>query len=117
MSSAEIFSDIDKKLLNKFKTFHLENPDVYKMFKQYALKIKATGRSKYSAWTIINVIRWEHDVRSTGDVFKINNDYIALYARLLIYHDGTFEEFFELRTMKKSDRRSSDEERYRKRSI
>jgi hypothetical protein len=109
-----IFDNIDKKLLEKFKRFHLENPGIYKEFRFKAYQIKATNRKKYSGWTIINSIRWDHDVSSTGDVFKINNDFIALYVRLLIYHDPSFSNFFELRTMKESNRLSSDNEKYRR---
>lgn len=108
-----MFQDIDKDLLAKFKAFHLDNPHVYKKFKEYAFKIKKTGRKKYSAVTLINVIRWEHDTETTGDVFKINNDFIALYARLLIHHYPEFDNFFELRKMKAFNRRKSTDERYR----
>lgn len=114
---AEIFEDIDKNLLAKFKTYHLENPHVFREFKINAEKMKKTGRKKYSAWTIVNKIRWDHDLKTLGEPFKINNDYIALFARLLIYQDPTYRDFFELRTMKKYDRRDSGEERYRKRDL
>jgi len=114
MGAKDIFDNIDKKLLAKFKTFHADNPDVYRQFKQMARKMKTKGYSKYSAVTIIHTIRWERDLESNGKIFKINNDFIALYARLLIYHVPTFEGFFELRTMKPFDRRESSEEKYRK---
>jgi hypothetical protein len=109
-----IFREIDKDLLKKFKQYHLDNPHVYRKFKEYSSKMRASGVDRYSGWVIINVIRWEHDLATQGDVFKINNDFIALYVRLLIYHDRTFASFFEMRKMKESDRRSSGEERYRK---
>lgn len=109
-----IFDNIDKNLLIKFKKYHLENPKVYEEFKSNAFEMRKTGKSKYSAWTIINKIRWDHDIKTTGDVFAINNDFIALYARLLIHHHPEFNVFFELRTMKESDRRDSAEEKYRK---
>lgn len=114
MSLPTIFQDIDDQLLQKFKVFHIENPDIYATFRRYALKIKQTGRKKYSGWTIINAIRWDHDIKTSGDVFKINNDFIALYTRLLIFHEPSFEGFFELRKMKASDRRYAAEERYRR---
>ena len=110
-----LFDNIDKKLLGKFKKYHTENPSVYKSFKRYAQKIRIVHK-KYSAWTIINLIRWEIDLQG-GDLFKINNDYIALYARLLMYYEPSFEGFFELRTMKAFDRRDSGEERYRKNDV
>jgi hypothetical protein len=69
--------------------------------------MRRTGRKKYSAWTIINKIRWDRDIRTDGDVFKINNDFIALYARKLIDEDSRFDGFFELRRMKPKNRKMS----------
>jgi hypothetical protein len=109
-----IFNEVDKGLLKRFDTFHKENPEVYSKFKELSYEMRGSGKDHYSGWTIINVIRWEYDLNTRGDVFKINNDFIALYVRLLIYQDPTFAGFFELRKMKKSNRRSSDEQRYRK---
>jgi hypothetical protein len=110
----DLFANTDRDLLAKFKAFHLANGFVYEKFKEYARKIKSKGHKKYSAWTIINVIRWEEDLKTRGDVFQINNDFIALYARLLIYHFPEFEKFFELRSMKSVRRKISREESERR---
>ncbi len=112
MKDSAIFDGIDENLLQKFKKYHMTYPEVYREFKKLAYKMIGI-RKKYSAWTIINVLRWNFDLKHE-EPFKINNDYIALYARLLIYHDSQFEGFFELRTMKAFDRRESSEERYRR---
>lgn len=106
----DLFFDSDKDLLQRFKEFHQKNPEVYRLFKLNAEKILLTGRKKYSAWTIIQVIRWEYDLKTQGDVFQINNDYIAIYARLLIYNDSKFKGFFELRSMKPNKRKISKEQ-------
>ena len=106
-----IFEGIDKNLLKKFKAYHSKYPEIYAEFKACCYRMLGV-RKKYSAWTVINVIRWNHDLKFS-DPFKINNDFIAIFARLLIYHDPQFEGFFELRKMKGSNRRDSREERYR----
>lgn len=111
----EIFQNIDKRLLQKFSNYHRENPDVWFAFEAKCHEIYAHGRTKYSGWVIINAIRWEHDLTST-DAFKINNDFIALYVRLMIHHYPEFEDFFEMRQMKASGRKDSAEERRRKRA-
>lgn len=106
-----LFGDADKGLLNKWKVFHAENPHVYRKFREYAIRIKNRGKDKYSAWTIVNVIRWESDLAETqGSPFLISNDFIALYARLLVYQHPEFEGFFDLKKMKSSRRHYSDEE-------
>jgi hypothetical protein len=96
----KIFAGIDPALLAKFKQYHLANPYVYELFKNYASKMKASGRSRYSAWAIINLIRWHHDIKTTAKDFKISNDFIALYARVLIYREPEFDGFFQLKPMK-----------------
>lgn len=104
---------IDSKLVDKFIEFHLTNQAVFEKFKTLASLMRGRGRPKYSAWVIVNKIRWDYDIDGPGGLFKINNDFIALYSRLLIASDNSFSDFFELRSMKPNDRRSSDEERYR----
>lgn len=108
-----LFEDADEGLLERFKIFHKANPFVYRKFREYALRIKLQGHKKYSAWTIINVIRWEEDLKTVGNAFQINNDFIAIYARLLIHNDSSFEKFFELRGMKTRKRKISNEEALR----
>ena len=105
----DLFDEADPALLAKFKVFHQKNPFLYAKFKEYAYMIRSKGHKKYSAWTIINIIRWEEDLKTTGSVFKISNDFIALYARLLVYHDKSFEGFFELKKMKRVRKISREE--------
>jgi hypothetical protein len=108
------FEGVDENLVAKFRRFHEANSDIYGQFVNLAFQMKRTGRKKYSAWTIINKIRWDQDSSTTGDVFMINNDFIALYARMAMYLNSELEGFFEMRRMKPDDRRESGEERYRK---
>jgi hypothetical protein len=44
------------------------------------------------------------------DDFKINNDFIALYTRLLIWHHPVFDGFFEIRGMKRQRVQLSQEQ-------
>jgi len=109
-----ILVEADARLVERFKAYHENNPSVYDEFVDRALAMHAAGRRRYSQWTIIQSIRWDYDLRTRGDVFKINNDFIALYARLAIFDHPKLNGFFELRSMKSCDRRESVEERYRK---
>jgi hypothetical protein len=111
----EILHEADANLVKRFAEYHLLNPHVYAGFVRRAFKMKAAGRRKYSQWVIIQAMRWEYDLGTHRDVFKINNDFIALYARLAIHEHAALAGFFGLRSMKPSDRRSSADERYRKR--
>lgn len=113
--SESIWDGIDKNLLKKFWAYHQENPHVYAEFLKNARLMRATGRKRYSAVCIVNKIRWDHDLKTTGKEFRINNDFMALYARLVMDMHPEFEGFFEIRSMKPFDRRESNEERYRRR--
>jgi hypothetical protein len=55
---------------------------IWKYFEQFSLQALAHGKRRISHWLIINRIRWEVYIVTTGRDFKISNDYIAFYARL-----------------------------------
>lgn len=109
----KVFRGADKVLLKRFIEHHKKHPQVFELFLQYARQVKDAGKKKYSAWTIIQVIRWNFDLRG-HDFFKINNDHIALYARMSEHFDKSLEGFFEKREMKPYGRKISSEERRRR---
>lgn len=107
----ELFSHYPTMTLERFKHFHKLNPHVYEEFKRLATKMRATGRKCYSAQAIIYVLRWEFDLKTTGDVFQINNDFTSIYARLLVYNHPEFSEFFEFRKMPNAGIKSQEQVR------
>lgn len=62
--------------------WHKANPNVWLHFERFSMEAVNKGRKKISHWLIINRIRWEVNIITTGEDFKISNDYIAFYARL-----------------------------------
>lgn len=100
---------IDVVLVSKFVDFHLKNPHVYEAFTKLANQMRQTGKKQYGARTIVEIIRWQIDLKTTDNVFRFNNDFSPLYARLLMAADPNFVDFFELRRMK-SKRHTSWEE-------
>lgn len=94
-----VLSEADQALVKRFTKYHAEHPEVWANFKKYAAEMQATGRKRYSAWAIINRIRWDHDLLKTEE-FKISNDYIALYARVAIHIEPSLAGFFATRPMK-----------------
>jgi len=83
--------------LRKFISWHKTNPEVYKEFVKLAKEMQASGRERYSAETIINVLRWHRDLKTVGDEFKISNDFRSMFARLLVYQKPEFEGFFSMK--------------------
>lgn len=100
---------MDKQLLQRFLNYHEANPHVYKRFLELAIEMRMTGKKKYSSWFIINRIRWDFDISTKGDVFKINNDFIALYARMVMWNYPDLKGFFSLRGLKPVRKKSLEQ--------
>ena len=69
----------------------------YRMFVRFAEEALRAGRTRFSARTIGERMRWETAMRSGGAEFKINNNTIPSWARRLVAEDGRFAGFFEFR--------------------
>lgn len=79
--------------------WHKENPQVWQYFEKFALEAVKMGRKKVSHWLIINRIRWEVTIVTTGSDFKISNDYIAFYARLWQAKYPQYKDLFNTKQM------------------
>jgi len=108
-----VLFEADPLLVVRFWEYHRAHPEVFEAFCARAREMRDAGRKRYSAWGIVQRIRWEHDIQQGTESFKINNDFIGLFSRLLVHVDPSFEGFFQHRAMKPDDRRVSGEERYR----
>lgn len=96
MSQLNLFEGIDNK---EFIEYHKTNPHLYEAFKEIALKTKAMGFANYGANGIFEIIRWKTAEKGDG-LFKINNNFAPLFARLF---DNEFPEhkgFFRMRRSK-----------------
>lgn len=83
---------------NEWLDFHRENPMIWEYFQKFSFEAIAKKRKKISHWLITNRIRWEVYVVTTGEDFKINNNYIAFYAR---FWQETFPQHKDLFNTKK----------------
>lgn len=95
---------IARSLHDRFMEFHTANPVVYKLFARFAREARAAGLDRYSAKAIMERLRWEIRIslRENNSSYKINNDYVARYARMLAQDDPSFANFFEFRALKRS---------------
>jgi hypothetical protein len=66
----------------RFDEWHKNNPGIWEYFQRFSFEALQHGHKKISHWLIINRIRWEVFIVTTGKDFKISNDFIAFYARL-----------------------------------
>jgi hypothetical protein len=84
-----------------FDRFNKENPAVYALFKQYAFYLlRDKGKKKISSKLIVNRIRWERYLETTGKDYRINDAFTAHYARLFIKDFPGYGEAFELRELR-----------------
>ena len=80
----------------EFEWFDRANPEVYKLFKRFALAAKRSGRARFGAKAIVERIRWEYALRTDHPEFKMPNNFTARYVRKLIADMPEFEGFFQL---------------------
>ena len=97
----------DERLRRAFLEFHHANPWVYDRLVAICKAFKACGRDRYSMRTIICVLRFEADMRTTGETVivdggetrrvKLNNNHSPYYARMFVEEYPEFKAFFEFR--------------------
>jgi len=88
-------------LLNRFNEFNRNNPKIYELFQRFTLEAINKGHTKLSAWLIANRIRWETMIVTTGEDYKISNDFIALYSRKFMKDYPQYDGFFNIKEMKR----------------
>lgn len=88
----------------KFEAFHADNPDVYRLFSMFAFKAIHKGAEKIGARLIWERMRWHVKFDTTEHDFKLNDHYIAHYARLFLARHQEHEGIFELRAIKGGER-------------
>jgi hypothetical protein len=82
----------------RFEAFHRANPHVYRLLDRLAHDwIASTGRHKLGIGALFERARWELALQTTDPDFKLNNDYRAFYARLLMLNHPELRGLFDLR--------------------
>lgn len=94
-----------KHLIDRWLDWHAKNPEFYQLFEKFALEAAAAKQRKLSAWLITNRVRWEASLVVTatepGQLYRIPNDFIALFARKFMVDHPEFDGFFDTRDMTK----------------
>ena len=83
---------------DRFWIWLRQNRHVYRAFCAYAFRMAMKGRTHYGAKTIVEVLRYETDLRDSEQTFKLNNNYTSGLARLFMSEHGErYPKFFHLR--------------------
>jgi hypothetical protein len=77
--------------------FHVKHPEVWRLFCQFALEMRDSGRSHYGAKAVMERVRWETDSGGRHPALKINNNFAAFYARRFAKVYPELAEFFRTR--------------------
>ena len=80
-----------------FWAFHRSNPQVYMELRDLARRLRNAGRRRHGIAALFEVLRYNRALTTVGDDFELNNNYRALYARLLMKNEPELAGFFELR--------------------
>lgn len=81
----------------RFEAFHGRNPHIYAELRRMALALRQRGMARYGIAGLFETLRYHYAIQTQGDDFKLNNDFRALYARLLMRNEPALYGFFEIR--------------------
>lgn len=92
-------SMFEDTIADKFHAFHEANPHVYKSLVRLARRYKARQHSrKLGISMLFELLRWDHMMTTTGDAeFKLNNNFRAYYARLIMDAEDDLRGIFNVR--------------------
>lgn len=86
----------------QFLAWHEANPSVWQMFEEKALNLINSGKKRWGAKAIFEVIRYERAEKEGGQFedYAVNNNYPAYYARVFAMKHPQHKKFFEFREVK-----------------
>jgi len=86
----------------EFWDFHQSNPAVYRALVRLARQARQQGKIKIGIRMLWEVMRWEFWLQTDDNVsdFKLNNNYISRYARLIMEREPDLAGCFEIRELK-----------------
>lgn len=90
---------MNPSISERFEEFHKTNPAVYSTLVYLAKQWnRHTGGRKLGIKTLFERARWELELETSDPSFKLNNNYTAFYARLIMLNEPDLAGMFELRT-------------------
>jgi hypothetical protein len=90
---------VDEQTARSFLEHHCAHPQVYYAFQKAALEAIGT-RTRVGAKAIFEDLRFETQVGTSDDEFKLNNVWASYYARLFALRNPEHSTYFEFRRTK-----------------
>jgi hypothetical protein len=92
---------LEDPITARFTDFHHRNPGVYTAIVRLARIRLDAGWTTGSIGQIFEILRWEADLLIvTDDGLKLNNDFRAPYARLVMANEADLAGFFHTRALR-----------------
>lgn len=88
----------------RFDAFDEANPHVKRRLTDMAMELWRRGTKHYGMKALYEVLRYEYTLRTSGDSFKLNNNYTALYARKIMLENPELDGFFSTRKRRSRSR-------------
>lgn len=84
-----------------FWEFHDNHPEVYDQLVALARQWRSRGHAKLGIATLFEKLRWEWHMQGLQDSqgYKLNNNYRALYARMIMANNPDLNGIFETRKL------------------
>lgn len=102
--SGQLALEFSASVAQKFEQFHTENPRVYTTLVRLAREwINRTGRQKLGIKTLYERARWEIALATSDPDYKLNNNFTAYYARLIMHREPDLDGLFDLRASSADD--------------
>lgn len=83
-------------ITERAERFHAANPQIYAVAVKIARGIKAAGMAHYGIGAVWEILRYQ-SLHIGGDIYRLNNNYRAFYARLIMQQEPDLEGFFATR--------------------
>jgi hypothetical protein len=90
----------NESLDSQFRAWLAANPHILDAFVILALQLQRAGRRQIGAKLIVERMRWEYAMQTTGDDFKLNNNYTSRLARAAVGRRPELESLFEFRELR-----------------
>jgi hypothetical protein len=95
-----VHSEDGGSLTEQFIRFHRANPWVYDALVTLARDLVHRGHRRVGIGMLFEVLRWQYQMRTVGDDFKLNNNFRSRYARLIMGSEPDLADVFETRELR-----------------
>ncbi|MFI8890543.1 hypothetical protein [Streptomyces paradoxus] len=86
---------------SRFRQFHRDNPHVLSEMERLAKQWFESGKTSLGVQLLFEVMRWDRSIKTkSSDEFKVNNDFAAHYARMMIARNPSWAGRIRVRALR-----------------